>query len=335
VSAQPVAVVSTAAPTPVPKPAPVPVPALRRARRLVGGDTVAVVAPCGTIRQDRLDRGVEILGSWGLRVEVMPHVLAGHPELPYLAAPDRDRAADLQSAWLDPDVAAVVCARGGYGAQRVVDLLDWDAMAAAAPKALVGYSDVTTLQEVLAVRLGLSSLYGPMAAAAVFGADPATAEHLRLTLFEPERAQVLGSPTAEPLIPGRAHGVTAGGCLSLLASDRGTPYARSGFAGAILVVEDVDEDLYALDRLLTQLLRSGALEGVAGIALGSWQDCRPSLAAVRGLMRQRLSPLGVPVIWELGFGHGPSSLTVPLGVPAELDADAGTITLDVPALDVP
>jgi muramoyltetrapeptide carboxypeptidase len=318
---------------PLPPPPPA-VPALRRPRRLVAGDRVAMVAPCGAVRQDRLDHGVEILESWGLRVDVMPHVLSGHPELPYLAAPDHDRAADLQRAWLDPDVAAVVCARGGYGAQRVVDLLDWDAMAAATPKPLVGYSDVTTLHEALAVRLGLVSLHGPMAAAAVFGADAATAEHLRLTLFEPERVQVLHSPTAGCLIPGRARGVTAGGCLSLLAADRGTPYARTGFAGAILVVEDVDEDLFALDRLLTQLLRSGALEGVAGIALGSWQDCRPSLRHVRGLMLERLAPLGVPVVWELGFGHGPTSLTVPLGVPAVLDADAGTLTLDVPALDV-
>ena len=324
------ATVSAAAPV-LPSTA-LPVPALRRPRRLVPGDRVAVVAPSGAVRQDRLDHGVEILESWGLRVEVLPHVLSGHPELPYLAAPDRLRAADLQRAWLDPGVAAVVCARGGYGAQRVVDLLDWTAMAAAAPKVLVGYSDVTALHEALAVRLGLASLHGPMAAAAVFGADPATAEHLRLTLFEPERTQLLGSATAECLVPGRARGVTAGGCLSLLAADRGTPHARPGFAGAILCVEDVDEDLYAVDRLLTQLLRSGALDGVAGIALGSWQDCRPSLARVRGLMLERLAPLGVPVIWELGFGHGPSSLTVPLGLPAVLDADAGTVTLDLPAL---
>lgn len=311
---------------------PVPQRPLLRPRRLVPGDRVAVVAPSGTVRQDRLDHGVEILESWGLRVDVMPHVLTGHPELPYLSAPDRLRAADLQRAWLDPDVAAVVCARGGYGAQRVVDLLDWTAMASAGPKVLVGYSDVTTLHETLAVRLGLASLYGPMAAAQVFSTDPGTAEHLRRTLFEPERVQRLGSDGAEPLVGGRASGVTAGGCLSLLASDRGTPHARPGFAGAILVLEDVDEDLYALDRLLTQLLRSGALEGVAGIALGSWQDCRPSLPRIRGLMLERLAPLGVPVVWELGFGHGPSSLTVPLGLPATLDADAGTLTLDTPAL---
>ncbi|MHA6765045.1 S66 peptidase family protein [Streptacidiphilus sp. PAMC 29251] len=308
------------------------VSALIRPPRLRAGDRVAVVAPSGPVRPDRLERGVELLRSWGLRVEVLPHVLAGHPELSYLAATDQQRAADLQRAWLDPDVAAVVCARGGYGAQRVVDLLDWTAMAAAAPKPLVGYSDVTALHEALAVRLGLASLHGPMAAAEVFSSDPATAEHLRLTLFEPERVRRLTSPTAECLLPGRAAGVTAGGCLTLLAADRGTPYARAGFAGAILLLEDIDEDLYALDRMLTQLLRSGALDGVAGIVLGSWQDCRPSLTAIHTLMRERLAPLGVPMLGELGFGHGPSSLTVPLGLPAVLDADAGTLTLDVPAL---
>jgi muramoyltetrapeptide carboxypeptidase len=171
-----------------------------------------------------------------------------------------------------------------------------------------------------------------MAAAAVFTRDADTAEHLRRTLFEPESVQLLTSATAECLVPGRARGVTAGGCLSLLAADRGTPFARAGFAGTILLLEDVDEDLYALDRLLTQLLRSGALVGVAGIALGSWQNCRPTLAHIRGLMLERLAPLGVPIVWELGFGHGSSSLTVPLGVPAVLDADAGTLTLEQPAL---
>ncbi len=94
----------------------------------------------------------------------------------------------------------------------------------------------------------------------------------------------------------------------------------------------MDEDLYALDRLLTQLLRSGALAGVAGIALGSWQDCRPSPDRIRQLMLERLGPLGIPMVWELGFGHSPTSLTVPLGIPAVLDADAGTLRLELPAL---
>jgi muramoyltetrapeptide carboxypeptidase len=304
-----------------------------RPRRLVAGDKVAVVAPSGTLVAERLARGVAVLESWGLRVEVMPHVRGGHPVLPYLAAPDAERAADFQRAWLDPDVAAVICARGGYGVQRMVDLLDWDAMRAAPrpAKVFVGYSDATVLHEALACRLGLSSLYGPMVAAAVFGADAATADHLRRTLFEPETVQLLTSATAECLVPGQAFGTTAGGCLALLASERGTPHARKGFGGAILVLEDVNESLYSLDRLLTQLLRSGALDGVAGVVLGSWEGCG-SPHRINDLMRDRLAPLGVPVLGELGFGHGPSSLTVPLGLPAVLDADAGTLRLDVPAL---
>ncbi|MEY9968751.1 muramoyltetrapeptide carboxypeptidase [Streptacidiphilus sp. MAP12-16] len=309
------------------------VPVLERPPRLVPGDLVAVVAPSGSVLAERVERGVALLESWGLRVAVMPHVLAGNRTLPYLAAGDAERAADLQQAWLDPDVAAVICARGGYGAQRMVDLLDWTAMNAVRPKVLVGYSDVTVLHEAFATRMGLSTLYGPMAAAAVFNDDKDTAEHLRRTLFEPESVRLLTSPAAECLVQGRARGVTAGGCLTLLAAERGTAHARAGFAGAILLLEDVDEDLYRLDRLLTQLLRSGALAGVAGIALGSWQDCRPA-DRVRDLMLERLGPLGVPVVWELGFGHGPTSLTVPLGVAATLDADAGTLELDLPALDL-
>jgi muramoyltetrapeptide carboxypeptidase len=310
-------------------------PELQRARRLVAGDRVAVVAPSGTVRPERLEQGVAVLESWGLRVDVMPHVLATESPLPYLAAADADRAADLQRAWLDPGIAAVVCARGGYGAQRVVDLLDWAALGAVdRPKVLVGYSDVTALHEAFAVRLGLSTLHGPMAAAHVFGTDKDTAEHLRRTLFEPESVQLLSSPSADCLVPGRARGVTAGGCLSLLAAERGTAHARPTFEGAILLLEDVDEHPYAVDRMLTQLLRSGALDGVAGIALGSWQDCGP-LDSLRETVLDRLAPLGVPIVWELGFGHGPTSLTVPLGVRAVLDADAGTLELEGPALEFP
>ncbi|WP_127358221.1 S66 peptidase family protein [Actinacidiphila soli] len=304
---------------------------LLRPRRLAPGDRVAVVAPSGPVVPEQLDVGLDILRGWDLDPVVAPHVLDHHPGLGYLAGEDEARARDVQDAWCDPAVAAVMCARGGYGAQRMIDLLDWDALAAAGPKAFIGFSDVTVLHEAFARRLGLATLYGPVAAGVAFTKDEPTREHLRRTLFEPETARTLTSATAAPLVPGRARGVTVGGCLAMLAADIGTPHARAGQRGGILVLEDVGERPYQLDRLLTQLLRSGRLDGVAGIALGSWRDCGPP-EDVRAVLLDRLGGLGVPVVEELGFGHCDSSLTVPLGIPAVLDADTGTLTLEVPAL---
>ncbi|GAA0695889.1 LD-carboxypeptidase [Kitasatospora atroaurantiaca] len=308
-----------------------PLRALRRPRRLVPGDRVALVGPSSPVNHERVAEGSEILRSWGLEVVPSEHLLDIHPGLGHLAGTDAARAADFQRAWLDPTIAAVICARGGYGVQRMVDLLDWEALRSAPPKVLVGYSDTTVLHEAVAQRLGVATLYGPMSASAVFVSDRPSADHLRRTLFEPATTTVLTSDTATSLVPGTAHGITAGGCASLLATERGTPTARPSFAGTILLLEDVNEYPYQLDRILTQLLRSGALDGVAGIVLGSWHGCGP-LERVRELMLERLGPLGVPILWELGFGHGPSTLTVPLGMPARLDADADTLTLDVPVL---
>jgi muramoyltetrapeptide carboxypeptidase len=313
-----------------PGPAGAPVPALIRPRRLVPGDRIGVVAPSGPVPADRLEPGLDILRGWGLEPVVAPHVLDEHPS-GYLAGSDRARADDLQQAWCDPSLAAVLCARGGYGVQRMVDLLDWEAMGAAEPKAFIGYSDITALHEAFATRLGLATVHGPMAAAMTFLKDGPTQEHLRRTLFAPQETLTLTSPTARTLVPGRAAGVTLGGCVSLLASDLGTPYARPSAAGGILVLEDVGEEAYRLDRILTQLLRAGWLDGVAGMVLGSWQDCGP-YEEVRALMTDLLGGLGVPVVEEFGFGHCDSTLTVPLGVPAVLDGDAATLTYEVPAL---
>lgn len=135
-----------------------------------------------------------------------PHVLGRHPEFGYLAATDRDRARDLQDAWCDPTVSAVLCARGGYGVQRMVDLLDWDAIRAAGPKVFVGYSDITALHEAFAVRAGVATLHGPMVAALTFLKDPATQESLRATLLDPGTVRSVGSATARTLVPGRARG---------------------------------------------------------------------------------------------------------------------------------
>lgn len=304
-----------------------------RPPRLRPGAKVAVVAPSGPVPADRLEAGLDLLRGWGLDPVVAPHVLDRHREFDYLAGTDEARARDLQDAWCDPTVAAVLCARGGYGVQRMVDLLDWDAVRAAAPKPFVGYSDITALHEAFAVRVGVATLHGPMIAALTFLKDPATQESLRATLFEPDTVRTVGQATARALVPGRAHGITLGGCVSLLAADLGTPHARPSAAGGLLLIEDIEEEPYRLDRILTQLLRSGWLEGVAGIVLGSWAGCGP-YETVRALLLDRLGGLGVPIVEELGFGHGPTNLTVPLGVPAVLEAstDVATLTMDVPAL---
>ncbi|MFE7134090.1 LD-carboxypeptidase [Streptomyces sp. NPDC057638] len=308
-----------------------PVAPLIRPRRLRTGDRVAVVAPSGPVPADRLDDGLAILRDWGLDPVVMGHVRDERPPFGYLASDDARRARELTEAWCDPEVSAVLCARGGYGAQRMADLVDWAAVRAAGPKVLVGYSDITALHEAFATRVGVSTLHGPMVGALTFLKDERTRDHLRTTLFQPEAARVIGLEPAGALVPGRARGVTLGGCASLLAADLGTPAARPGARGGLLLLEDVGEEDYRLDRILTQLVRSGWLDGVAGVALGSWAECGP-YERVREILLDRLGPLGVPVVEELGFGHGDTNLTVPLGVPAVLDADAGTLTLDEPAL---
>ncbi|HLX50338.1 MAG TPA: LD-carboxypeptidase [Streptosporangiaceae bacterium] len=334
--------------------------ARRRPKRLRPGSRVAVVAPSGRNDADLVAAGCAVLTGWGLEVEVAPHALASHPDLSYLAGNDTGRAADLQQAWLDPRIEAVVCARGGYGAQRIADQLDWTAMAEVPPKIFTGFSDITALHEAFALRLGVTTLHAPNIGAASFVQFPEAQESLRRALFEPDRL-VLSPGDTHCLVSGRSAGLTAGGNLSLLVAGLGTADSRQpatsgrtqpaasagsqpaasaggqpavsggGFAGCILLLEDVREECYRLDRMLTQLLRSGALDGVAGVALGTWTECGEP-EAVRQVMQDRLGGLGVPVVWGMGFGHIAPQPTVPLGVPAELDADNGTLTFLEPAV---
>ncbi len=302
---------------------------LIRAERLHPGDRVAVTAPSGPVPPERLDAGLAVLASWGLDVRVMDHVRGADPDLGYLAADDEARAADLVRAWVDPRVQAVFCARGGYGAQRMVDLLDWPAIAASGPKVLVGFSDVTSLHQAFVARLGLSTIHGPVVSS-LGGGDDASREHLHGLLFDPGASLALAPAPLGTLVPGRAEGVLVGGNLALLASGVGTRYSVPA-AESIAVLEDVGEEPYKLDRLLTQLLRAGWFDGVRAVVLGDFTDCGPP-EVVRALVLDRLGTLGVPVVSGAPFGHGPRNLAFPLGVPAVLDADAGTLELREPAL---
>ena len=294
-----------------------------RPRLLRAGSRVAVVAPAGPVDAALLSRGVDLLESWGLEVQVGKHVLDRHPRLSYLAGRDADRAADLQRAWCDPDIDAVICARGGYGCLRMVDLLDWDAMAAAGPKAFVGSSDATALHEAIGVRLGLVTLFGSMIATELF--DPVAQKHLHAMLFSPSSGLVLSGPGTTTFVAGQADGILAGGNLSMIVAGLGTRETPLP-DGAIVLLEDVAEPAYRLDRLITQLLRAGWFTGVSGIALGSWVGCG-ELSKVSDVLADLLGSLGIPTVWELGFGHCAGQLTIPLGVRASLNADDGTLTL--------
>lgn len=287
------------------------------------GDTVAIVAPSGPPSAVLLRRGVRRLEGLGLKVVVGAHVL-DRQDLDYLAGDDAARAADLQAAWCDPAVSAVFCCRGGYGAGRLLGLLDWDAMRAAGPKVLIGSSDITALHNAFAIELGVPTLHGPMPACEILagegGGEPSSWESLWAALSgapEPVRGDRV-------LVAGRAEGVLRGGNLSLLASMCGTRWQPS-FADRIVFLEDIGEEPYRIDRMLTQLLQAGAFDGVRGIALGSWVDCGDPYP----VLRDRLEPFGVPILAGLPVGHGSPQMSVWLGRLGVIDTEscslAGTL----------
>ncbi|MBO0826846.1 MAG: LD-carboxypeptidase [Streptosporangiales bacterium] len=282
---------------------------------LRAGDRVALVAPSGPVGRDRLDRAVVLLRSLGLDVVVGAHA---YDRSGYLAGTDAHRAADLQDAWCDPAVRGVVCARGGYGATRLLSRLDWTALATADPKLLHGASDVTALHAAFAARLGTRSWFGPMPASDVLtdgDPEPVSWAGVRAAWFD---GAVGPLPGTRRLAPGVADGPLVGGNLSLLAAALGTPYAGPTAAGAVALLEDVAEAPYRVDRMLTQLLDAGWFDGVAGVALGSWPGCGHPEA----VLADRLGSLGVPVLAGLDVGHDRPQRTVPLGARAHLDADA-------------
>jgi muramoyltetrapeptide carboxypeptidase len=303
---------------------------LLRPPRLRVGDTVGVVAPAGVVAAGRLDAGLDRLRSWGLEIALGDHVLDRRDDLDYLAGADDDRAADFTAAWNNPDVQGIMLARGGYGTQRMVDLLDWRRLAEGVPKVVVGFSDVTALHQAIASRLGLVSVHGHVVESLAQATD-ASAEQLRALLMEPlAEVDLLAGQNARPLVSGTTSGPLVGGNLTLLAAEVGTPTSRPA-RGGIAVLEELNEQPYRIDRGLTQLLRAGWFDGVRGAVVGAFRDCGDP-AVVREVLRDRLASLGVPVVTGVDLGHTHSTISVPLGAVARLDADATSLVLDGPPL---
>jgi muramoyltetrapeptide carboxypeptidase len=291
------------------------------------GDTVMLVSPSGPPSVERVARGTELLSGWGLTVVPGADLYERHS---FFAGTDAQRLASLNAALRDRAVRAVVCTRGGYGMQRIVDGLDIGAVRAD-PKLVVGFSDITALQLALWARARLATVHGPGAAWIDDRTPQVSADSLRAALMSAEPVVVPADPAAETgsvVVAGPVvTGTLLGGNLCLLASTLGIPDFPD-LRGTIVLLEEIEEAPYKVDRMLTQLRRAGALDGVAGIAVGQFTRCTDLWpVTVAEVLAERLGDLGVPVLGGLPIGHGFGQLTVPLGVPATLDVAAGTLTV--------
>jgi muramoyltetrapeptide carboxypeptidase len=289
---------------------------------LRAGDVVRVIAPGSGFDIPAFEAGLDVLRNrWGLRTRVRDDITA---RTGYLAGDDTRRLAEWDEAVADEEATAIFCARGGYGTMRLLPSID-PAPLLARPKLVVGFSDITALHALLN-RAGLATVHGPVVTQ--LGRAPADAlDHLWVLLSGlPGRPGVWDVPPpgrglsgGVTSVPGQASGTLLGGSLSLLAHLCGTPFLPP-LAGAILALEDVGERPYRLDRYLTQLRLAGALDDLAGVALGQLTGCDDgdfsATAAVRDLLRE----LGVPVVEGFDFGHQDRNLALPLGTRATLVA---------------
>ncbi len=295
--------------------------------RPLGPDShIRVVSPASPIEPERIEGGIRLLEEAGYRVSLGEHVFDRHF---YLAGSDKDRASDLMEAIADQMVDAIIFSRGGYGCARLMQYLDIPQIVAAR-KPICGFSDITTLHLALN-RAGLVTLHTPMLLTFNAGREPWVAESLR-AILRGENPIVEFAPRAETLVPGTAQGILTGGCLCLLTDSMGTPYELD-CAGRIVLVEDVDESPHRIDAMLTHLINCGKLQTAAGIVVGemtgSESKADPTIGdwSWRRIVEDRIVPLGIPAVVNFPFGHMRNMLSLPLGVRARLDADAGLLKI--------
>jgi muramoyltetrapeptide carboxypeptidase len=295
------------------------VPPLTKPRPLPPGGTIGIAAPAFAIDAEKLAAGEAMWRALGFRTKRRDDLLAVDG---FLAGDDARRAKELMDLFLDPDVDAVVCARGGYGCHRIVSRLD-AAKVRAARKPLVGYSDLTTLFLWMRRHAGLVAFHGPMLEK---GGDVAPESMAGLVDLLAGRGR---PPTLHGVATGggRRRGRLVGGNLVTLAASLGTPWELDA-RGAILLVEEIGERPYRIDRMLQQLHAAGKLAPLAGVGVGQLVGCddarypRPTAEEV---IEEMVRPLGIPLVLGLPFGHGQPNHPWPVGARAEIDGDRGTI----------
>jgi muramoyltetrapeptide carboxypeptidase len=291
---------------------------------LRAGARIALVAPAGPVRgQLDLDRAIASVRRMGWEPVLGNYV--GERD-GYLAGSDAHRSADFNRFAADESIDAIWCVRGGYGAMRLLDEIDYDALRRR-PKAIIGYSDITALHAAIGRLCDIVTFHGPTAREEMseFSADSLARA---VTL---QRDSCGAADMAHTLASGKAHGRLVGGNLALLAALCGTPYAPS-LANGILVIEDVGEPAYRIDRMLTQLRLSGELEQVAAIAFGQFtqvpNDDSSVGRSIDQILQEAADRLAVPCMAGIPMGHCDAQWTIPLGAMAELDADSRTLVVD-------
>ncbi|MDQ6602024.1 MAG: LD-carboxypeptidase [Chloroflexota bacterium] len=305
--------------------------------RLQAGMTLGVVAPSSQIFERSVTwRGVEALEKLGFNVVFAPHA---HDRYGYIAGSDRDRADDLLSMFFRDDVDAVICMRGGVGANRTANALDRELLAKLKdrpPKPFIGFSDITVPHAIFAKELNWVTFYGPMVITFP-RATEYTLAAFRRALMETEPFDILPDPDdsyVETMVPGVAEGELVGGCLQLLAALVGTPWEVET-RGKILFFEDVHVPPFSIDRSLSQLIAAGKLQECAGIVIGEHTDCVPKNApslSLEQVFDDLIRPLGIPTLYHLPIGHGKHLATLPIGVQARLDATNKTLSILEPGV---
>lgn len=303
--------------------------------RLKAGDTVMIVAASGVeYRNLRLQLSIESLEALGLKVKVAEHTMERYG---YFPAEDEVRADDVNKAFADPEVKAIFALKGGWGAARTLPYLDYD-LIKSNPKILIGYSDVTALLNAIYQKCGLMTFHGPNAGSAwgSFSTQnvrdilfDATAQHMENPQEKGEYLTVRENRT-QTIVPGSAEGRLVGGNLTVLTAVQGTPYFPDT-KGNILMLEDVGENIYRVDRMLTQLALGGHLNDCAGIVLGGWTDVDSDGGfgdfSLIDIFEQHFQRAGKPTFTGAMFGHIDDKRTMPVGCRVRMDADSGTVTM--------
>ena len=315
-------------------------PATIKPPRLKPGDTVALIDPASaSFERGPVDIVVDTLAALGLKTTLAPHLFDRYG---YLGGRDKDRADDVNKMFADPSVNGILAVRGGWGCARLLPYLDF-ATIAKHPKVLLGYSDLTALLLAIHARTGLITFHGPVG---ISKWNPFKVGYLKKVLFDGEAATFENLKDAGDLLapvenrtrtitPGTARGSIVGGNLTVLTTIIGSGYLPD-FDGRILFLEDVEEQLYRIDRMMTQLKLAGILAKVRGVVFGTCSQCGPGEGfgslTLEEILDDHLKPLGVPVYSGAMIGHMDKQFTIGEGVEVEMNATTGTIRMLEPAV---